>query len=431
MVLKGFLVYLLAVSFLVLFNTGYSFSVYGEKTDSDVKPSKPGSPAAAPSGPTTSSEAADGFPYEKSEKDRFSFAQLYLSLEGYGYYLKSPDSLENQHLIGPGFTIGALHYWGAFDFYIFFPFPVHFEADNLKQIYSPGIETGFKYYPIPIGHKKLSPYLGAAFAFPKYQQENKVEKQKAAYPLNFGLSYAFNPFLIDLGIKWTYNNDFLYYTSETQKIKVEVSDFSYSFSFRWAKDVSLGGRERSQKDLPKGIYFYFGIGPSTAWLLKEDPYIRENQPSFSITENPNIFPEISLGLLWKNIAIKGHRSILNISQKPQDFQVEGFGKKNIYRNNATAIEIMQSFWDYNGFVPFLGVGYSINRLFFETEGKSHQETNGFFGFVFGWDILPTHTTPWYLRTTLRYYPEISLEIGDGKILFSNFEFNFIQFVYQI
>lgn len=323
-----------------------------------------------------------------------------------------------------------MHYWGAFDFYVFFPLSIHFQIDGLKQTYSPGIETGFKYYPKPIENKKLRFYLGAAFALPQYQQKNKVEIQKITYPLNLGLTYATKPFLIDFGIKWTDNNDFIYYTTETERKKVEVSDLSYALSFRWVKDISLSGRERNQGDLAKGIYYYFGIGPSAAWLLEEDVYIKKNQPAFSITENVHVFPEISLGIVWKNIEKKGHRSILNISQRPQNLQVKGFGRTNIYRNNSTAIEFLQSFWDYNGFVPFLGGSYNINRLYFETEEKSYQKTNNSFGLIFGWDILPTHTTNWYLRTVLRYYPEISLEIDGGKILFPNFEINFIQYVYQ-
>ena len=123
-----------------------------------------------------------------------------------------------------------------------------------------------------------------------------------------------------------------------------------------------------------------------------------------------------------------------MSYRPQKFQTEGFGTKHSYSNNSLAFEVFQSFWDYHGFVPFVGLSYALNQLKFteKMQGSLTKETENLnvFGALFGWDILPTHQSSWFLRTTLRYYPEIAIETKQEKVQFPNFEFNFIQFVYQ-
>ena len=383
----------------------------------------------------------NNFPYE-NKKDRFSFAQLYLSLDIWNASLEFPyiDSNNfkkraNRNIQGLGLTIGGFHYWGLFDFYVGFPF-IKNEHEPIDFKFTPSIETGFKYHPLTIQNNKFSPYLGLAFSFLAYQQDNKNKKRLLTFPVTAGVVFSHNPFSFELGTRYIQNSNFEYYIEKNNKASVSLNQPSYFLSIKWVDDVSLQGRDKIQTDLEKGFYYYLGIGPSASWLTNNDPYISENHPSFNPHNNPTSFPEFSLGLLWKWQNQLGYRTIFNISHRPQKLIKAGFNEKHTYNNNSTAFELLQSFWDYEGFVPFLGISHSYNKLHFERQAQQDplfiSETKEFTGIVFGWDIIPRHRTEWYLRTTLRYYPEIALNLNnEDRVLFPNFEFNFIQFIYQI
>jgi hypothetical protein len=52
-----------------------------------------------------------------------------------------------------------------------------------------------------------------------------------------------------------------------------------------------------------------------------------------------------------------------------------------------------------------------------------------YGLVFGWDIRPNRLQSWILRTNLRWFPNLNLNVGEaGSVSFDNIEFNFIQLV---
>ncbi len=88
--------------------------------------------------------------------------------------------------------------------------------------------------------------------------------------------------------------------------------------------------------------------------------------------------------------------------------------------------------DYHGFVPFIGPVFSYEQL---GVSETHEEIPVFdittnkatIGLLFGWDIKLTHMEWWHLRTNLRYFPFLNVEVDDGKKLsLNNLEFNFIQ-----
>ena len=52
-----------------------------------------------------------------------------------------------------------------------------------------------------------------------------------------------------------------------------------------------------------------------------------------------------------------------------------------------------------------------------------------YGLTFGWDIRPNRIQSWILRTNLRWYPNLFLEVeSNSKVSFDNLEFNFIQLI---
>ena len=387
-------------------------------------------------------------PYEV-KKDRFSFAVSYISLDYYQYVLKPSYILDNELQYydsaaqGYGIGIGGLHFWGGSDFYILFPFSTKIESaedgSNGNDIYNPGIETGFKYYPFAIAENSLRAFVGVAFSFPSYKKEKGTTSRQSIYPLSAGLTYTLFPFNIETGIKYSSNNDFDYIIDQ-QKFEIEVSDMSAFINIKYLTDTTIRSRSASKRDLPNGIHWYTGIGVSSAWLTTKSPYVEEQEDGYpSLYSRPFIYPEISAGFHWKATKKAGFRTIFNVSFRHFEKNLDGVNidgvKSNVaYENNSLVTEIMQSFSDYNGFVPFLGISYSSNDLtyseYIEDETINYTDKNNVAGVVAGWDIIPYHRTKWFLRTTLRYYDQIALQIDNKDLLFSNFELNFIQFVYQ-
>ena len=98
------------------------------------------------------------------------------------------------------------------------------------------------------------------------------------------------------------------------------------------------------------------------------------------------------------------------------------------------IEFIKFLFDYQGFVPFLGIGAEYNHLFYqEKSGTPIEASESKFGLpiVFEWYIRPVVSAKWLLRTNLRYNPLTYLETGGNQVPFEHFEFNFIQFVYYL
>ena len=385
---------------------------------------------------------AEPLPYEIQE-DRFSFAQLYIGGDYSHYSITSPRLMGEQHTSSvsvPSITIGALHYWGKADFYVSFPLQQNGGGEAIEYSFKPGVETGFKYYPITITDKSFRPFVGAGFAFPSYQQTTDNNRgalqSKFVLAANAGVSYTLSPFIFDIGVKYTPNSHIDYYLAPDTQKRVEYSEYALFIGAKFFTDTTLAQRQQSgsSADLAKGLYPYIGIGPSSSWSTNDSSFVDKAHPHLGIKNDATVFPELSAGVHWKNTNRKGHRTIFNISYRPQQLEIEGFGITNKYVNNSLAVEVLQSFWDYHGFVPFAGLSYATNKLEFTSDasGKNVETTekSNEFGAVFGWDILPSHQTPWFLRTTLRYYPEIALETPRGEIQFPNFEFNFIQFIYQ-
>ncbi|MFK8163380.1 MAG: hypothetical protein AB8H12_13040 [Lewinella sp.] len=90
--------------------------------------------------------------------------------------------------------------------------------------------------------------------------------------------------------------------------------------------------------------------------------------------------------------------------------------------------------DFHGFVPFIGPILSREQLEFTEafEGEITQQTTQdkwAAGLTFGWDIRPNRLQVFTLRTNLRWYPKLHLDLAnDQQISFGAIEFNFIQLV---
>lgn len=367
--------------------------------------------------------------------DRFSFAQFYAGAGVYQVGITLTDIEDHvagsesgkEDVSGAGITIGAMHYWGRADFYVTFPFSAEFSSGSTEFSYSPGVETGAKWYVTRVAKGRFSPYLGAAFSFPSFSHKGSGDQHKLVLPLSAGLTYARPPFLFDFSAHYTRSDDYRFSFSPDTATDVNVDGLSFRLGARYFQDLSIHGRKKSQDDLPNGNHFYLGIGPSTAWLTKsDDPML----PNGSIRETPAVFPELSAGFELKRVRKKGVKTLINLAYRPQSLRVDAYKAEQTFNNQALSLDLMQSFADYYGFVPFVGLSLMYNDLEYKQANERYGDSAVNWGVAFGWDILPNHTDRFYLRTMLRYYPDISISVDSHEIAFPNFEFNFIQAMYR-
>lgn len=91
-------------------------------------------------------------------------------------------------------------------------------------------------------------------------------------------------------------------------------------------------------------------------------------------------------------------------------------------------------FNYKGFVPFMGAFASYEYLHLIEKDNNVTVTNVTqhlpgWGFIIGWDIRPNKNDWWVLRTNARFTPYMKMMANNENYVVSQWEFNFIQFVF--
>ena len=131
-----------------------------------------------------------------------------------------------------------------------------------------------------------------------------------------------------------------------------------------------------------------------------------------------------------------HKPDVNVAVNYRAYShgADTYGVDQFLRRRSFGLEISKVLFDYHGFTPFIGPVVSAEQLRFretfeELRTQDQEENKLGLGLTFGWDIRPTRLQSWILRTNLRWYPNLNLELeNEEKVNFSNLEFNFIQLV---
>jgi hypothetical protein len=255
-----------------------------------------------------------------------------------------------------------------------------------------------------------------------------------------GLAYTGNGWQINAELMWMPNNTREFYSSQTQSHTFEMPQ-SY---------LSLGmikyfeGTLREEEDKESGrIYelenqlraenklnsWSVAVAPSGAYFLHAPNY--SNTPRVSLPRHKTSFVwDFGLGYLFHDAGLH-----LGLTFRDYNSGVESYGFEQQIRRQSLAFEALKFFWNYNGFVPFVGSTISFERWAageFDDDiqiGETQRTRKISPGIIFGWDILASPLETWVLRTNLRYYPFQKIKGVDGSnIRVDQFEFNFIQLV---
>ena len=386
------------------------------------------------------------------EPGRYQFAQTYIGADALLFPELSViySSPNNESAIpvslSPRLTIGGLHFWGHADFYVSFPVFTNIFFTPPEQgmsIYS-GVETGFHYYPWQLIYNSIRPFVGFSWNVLNFQQNFADGNEGAGrsfhrFLLTGGLSYHNRWGQIDLTARYAINNTFDYYVTPTQTKTYTVLPLSialgYKFIFETTETVSDGPEDEQaikERLIAENALsgFTLAIGPSSAFGITAFSDRRENRDFLNIPTGAVLLPEAAIGFHIYPID-----SEVRLASR-FFYQVEeaGFGVQQTFIRFAASLEFIKFLFDFNGFVPFLGIGAEFNYLQYQEDSPSPINlASPSFGLpiVFGWDIRPFREVNWLLRTNLRYNPLLHLSSTDIRVPFDYLEFNFIQFVYYL
>ncbi len=174
--------------------------------------------------------------------------------------------------------------------------------------------------------------------------------------------------------------------------------------------------------------FYFGVGLSSAFWLGDNSY-NDNQWPFIERYSTALMADFTLGYYF-------HQPDLNIAMGYRSYSsgTNTYGVVQSAKRRSLVFEVTKFLFDYHGFAPFLGPAVSYENLSFKEsfEGQLTQDISDnqwSYGLTFGWDIRPNRIQSWILRTNLRWFPDLQLDVNDNdSVNFNNIEFNFIQLI---
>lgn len=378
-------------------------------------------------------------------KTRHRFAQLnigfdartFLSGGSQTHFVNSGGQLESRELENHTETriiIGGTHFWGHADFYIGIPV-VAFD----KKGFQTGAETGAKCFPWRIENNKVRPFVGMSMLPVSYQQGEGTTKKRFKYPILGGFVYNHKNHLLELSGGFNYNNSGNYYITENQKVHLKTQPFWISLGYKFMIETTLSAEKDWQSGRTKLLTdtlskrkklngLTLAIGPSAAFYLKESDHNEQIAPYADQHKSADIFPEFALGYYFHKPDIHIGLAYRNIKSELKAFSFSQKASRQAY-----TLEAYKFFADYHGFAVFAGPALSYEQLKVTETNKQLSDKGVFEGFkpgiTFGWDIRPNRLQSWYLRTNLRYFPNLNVEMSDGKnVSFDQLEFNFIQLV---
>ena len=356
---------------------------------------------------------------------------------------ESAQIFDRSAFVSPAVNIGATHFWGHADFYVAInTVPLKFEEDDVVNRIGMGTFTGLRAYPWAVGENKVRPYLGYKFSPWRYRQgdtpETSYKTTRIKGMVDAGLGWATDNGYFTLDVSKLLRPDFETYLSRTPDANADrwpgwTVSVGLNLSLETTSVAANPVNKTLNEELPlsNGKGLFFAAGPSSAFPVASSSYITEERPYLDDQSFPNIFPDFALG--WHFTKAD---AVVAVSRRAMTQKRSAYDFEQVISRNSTILEAYKFLGDYHGFVPYVGVGVSRERIGLEEWDAGNQLTDLTFNptpwhIVFGWDIRPSEKGDfWVLRTNLRIPPQLQLDHGEAKHTLSlqHMEFNFIQLV---
>jgi len=384
-------------------------------------------------------------PYIEGGKTRHRFAQLNVGIDQRYFNAKTTQTtllnssgwIENtklEDLHETRIIIGGTHFWGHSDFFIAIPI-----LSSNRNGFKTSVETGVKIFPWKIKNKTIRPYLGVSWMPSSFEYGEGVLLGRSKCPITGGLVFNYKQHLFEIGAGYIPHHTFNYYISKTNQCKIITYPYWLSFSYKFMIETTLSaekdwqsGRTKKLTDtlavLKKLNGFTLAIGPSSSFYTKASSYNAAVAPFADNHKFADVFPEFGIGYYWHQPDLQ-----FNIAYREVKSELSAFDFSQQLNRKALTFEAYKFLFDYHGFAPFLGasasyewlqVKESFNKVAYTVSNKALHP-----GFTFGWDIRPNRIQAIYLRTNLRYIPNLNVKMAHNKnMAFDQIEFNFIQLV---
>ena len=355
---------------------------------------------------------------------------------------ESSQTFDRSAFVSPAVNIGATHFWGHADFYVAInTVPLKTEEDDIVNRIGMGTFTGLRAYPWAVGDNKVRPYLGYKFSPWRYRQGDtqgtsyKTTRIKGMVDAGLGLATEHGYFTLD--VSKLLRPDFETYLTRTDANPDRWPGWTVSVGLNLSLETTSVAanpvNKALNKELPQsnGKGFFLAVGPSSAFPVASSSYITEERPYLDDQSFPIIFPDVALGWHFTNAD-----AVMAVSQRAMTQKRSAYDFEQVISRNSTILEAYKFLGDYHGFVPYLGVGVSRERIDLEEWDAGDEITDVSYDptpwhVVFGWDIRPSEKGDfWVLRTNLRIPPMLQLDHGrdNHKLSLQHMEFNFIQLV---
>lgn len=384
-------------------------------------------------------------PYVEGGKTRHRFAQLNLGLDQRffsgsktnSYAMNANSNMEHtklKDLYETRLIIGGTHFWGHSDFFIAVPV-----ISSKKSGFKSSVETGFKLFPWAIKNKTIRPYIGASWMPCSFEHGEGVRLSRSKYPIMCGLVFNYKQHLFEIGAGYIPNHTFNYFLSKTIQQKIITHSHWISFTYKFMIETTLSAEKDWQSGHTKKLTdtlsvlkklngMTLAIGPSSSFYTKKSSYNAEVAPFADDHKFADVFPEFGLGYYWNAPDMQ-----INLAYRTVKSELHAFYFSQQLNRKALTAEAYKFLFDYHGFVPFAGLSASYECLQADENYKqieSHFSNQGLHpGITIGWDIRPNRIQAIYLRTNLRYFPNLNVNMPNAKhMAFDQLEFNFIQLV---
>ncbi len=392
---------------------------------------------------------------QDSTKVRLNFAKTYLELGSNIYpsftgriWNASDGSVDRTHPLSfsPNLNIGGIHFWGRGDFYISIPLASFStsSSDQVKAELSESVVTGMRWMPWALKSEQLTPYLGAAWVVSNFRQ--KVDQadnplfNKNDLRFDGGFLYGKQDWLFRLGINVYPKHQFDYPIDATHFQTIQTPALSANLGIIYSFETTGKGMNpaiANQLNAYAGFSkpdaapshrgdWFFGIGPSTSFVLEGSAYNQQNHAFVNQRSISKTYLDLSLGYHFNRARIATALAYRHIP-----FKEKGYGFTQNTIKNSLLFETYYYLLDYHGFTPYIGLNVGLDKIQVkENEALVAEKTQVSPGITFGWDILPGKTEQAFvLRTNLRWVPFQKIRINGEIHSMNQLEYNVIQAVW--
>lgn len=384
---------------------------------------------------------------------RYRFAQTYLGFGAAvapvtGTYTPADGeaTVELPVLVAPRLVLGGLHFWGHIDLYGGFS-PTWFQAgrEDDRTRLTIGVETGIKVYPWALSPGTVRPFAGLAWAPNTFERGDGPLVTMHQMPVMGGVAYRSGLFILEWGASLHLLGDSDYPTGRdpSQRARIDPNIVETWLGIRFEFDTTEGYIDRAASGALEREYrrrkakgrlggFEVAFGPSSGLPVTDSRFHGEGA-FLSGLRRPTFATDVAIGYLWPEIH-DGLDLAVRINHRFFDSADEGYRRRHDYERHSVSLDGLLFFANYLGFIPFVGVGVAAEHLAFSTEDELSASTGHWTtwtvggSILLGWDIRPSRTSEWMLRTNLRYSPGLGLNVPTGEVRYDYVELNLFQLV---